>query len=206
MLKKSSNKSFSFTQQDKSLTKDSHSSNELEQIKRTIKILKRIIYGFISIILIAAIGWFAVYSYRHILVSKPAVQDPVPLSIRQGVGFSIYYPNSNKLPSGYVLDTVSFSSNGVAVLYDVDYGKDKKLHFSVQQKPSNAAIQDFYAKHIPLHTSITTSVGIAAVGAIGSQTVISLPTNGNAWVIITGPMSLDHEQLSQVLNSIQSAK
>lgn len=178
---------------------------ELEQIRRSFRILKRIGFTLIGIALIAGIGWAAIIAYHHFGNHKRLPPDPVPLAIRQSVNFDIYYPDPAKLPAGYHLDTRSFSSNNLAVVYRVNYGNGQKLVFSDQEKPSDGDIQQFYAKHMPLHINVSTSVGTAAIGIIGTKAVASLPTNSNSWLLVTAPSNFDSNVFARVLRTIQKA-
>jgi len=175
---------------------------ELAQIRHTLNLFKRVIYTVISLIIISLLSWGGITAYKHL--HKPAPPpDPVPLSIRDDVNFTVYYPDQRKLPAGYNLDTGSFTSNNLAVVYKVNY-RNNTLVFSIQQKPSTPHIQAFYAKNLPLHNNVNTSIGTAAVGVIGTQTFASLPTNGNAWIIITGPPNTDQAKLAEVLQAIKA--
>jgi len=177
---------------------------EVERLSQTLRFFKRTVLGLIGITLLALLIFAAIFSYHHIFNRTPVGFNPVPLAIRRSVRFPVYYPNPAQLPAGYRLDTASFTSSSLVVVYDVDYGHGQKLAFSVQQKPSRTAIQAFYANHLPLHTTISTAAGTATIGAIGSQTIASLPTNSQTWLIIAGPLNINQQQLSQVLHSIQS--
>ena len=174
-------------------------------MQRTLNLYRRGLYVVAGIVLIAALSLAAVVSFHHFRQSKPP-PDPVPLAIRQSVGFSVYYPDPAKLPAGYRLDMQSFSNNSLVVVYDVTYSGNQRLVFSVQQKPAATAIQNFTAKRLPLHLTVTTGIGTAAIGVIGTQTVVSLPTSGNAWLLVTGPLNTDQGKLSQVLQALQIAR
>jgi hypothetical protein len=174
-------------------------------IKQTLRTYRQALYTLMTILAIVVIGLSMSFLYNHLVRRQSAKFDPVPLAIRSSVNFTVYYPDPGKLPAGYTLNTQSFSGSGVAVVYNVDYSGNQKLVFSVQEKPSSTAIQTFYANHLPLHTNVSTSVGTAAVGAIGSQAVVSLPTNGDAWIIVTTPSNINQSQLRQVLQAITKA-
>ena len=143
-------------------------------------------------------GWL----YSHSSTS------PVPQSINKQINFPIYYPDAKRLPSGYVLDKNSFRSpqKGV-VIYSVIYDSNKKIVFSVQQKPSDSIIQDFYANSIPLRNHFNISLGDLEIGAFGSGktlgTVASLTTKDGSWLIVTAPGDINQLQLEQVMNSLK---
>jgi hypothetical protein len=156
---------------------------------------------FIGIALITAISVAGMFLYSSPQAPQPLPSDPVPLRLRQAVNFSVYYPAPSKLPVGYRLDTSSFTGSAQAIVYVVRYS-NQKLTFTVQQKPSESDIQDFYHTHLPLHTTVSTRLGEAAIGAIGSQTVVSLPTKSSAWLLVTGPPNVDKGELTQILESL----
>lgn len=127
--------------------------------------------------------------------------NPVPKSIRQAVNFQVYYPNPDRLPIGYTLDESSFSSGNNAVLYSVSYGGKQKLIFTEQLKPSATELQNFDTSVIPLNTSLETNIGKATIGAARGETLVSLPTTGSTWIIMTGPYATPQNQLKQVLEA-----
>ncbi len=130
----------------------------------------------------------------------------VPANIKAAVNVPIYYPDPKKLPAGYTLDTNSFKKiNDQAAGYVVTYDNGKRLVFTVQAKPSADEIDEFYKNQMPLHFSIDTGVGKAAVGVINNQTVASLPTNDKSWLLIAGPTDVNQDQLKQILKSIQKS-
>ena len=136
--------------------------------------------------------------------TSPDNSNPVPLSIRQAVSFPVYYPDQQKLPSGYNLNTSSFGlpvNNGVS--YSVSYGGGKKIVFSVQAKPSESELQTFNSSYIPLRIEYETSIGQAKIGAYQSKTLVSLPVMNGPWIIITAPADINQDQLKSVLQSIR---
>lgn len=149
-------------------------------------------------VLAAGIAWFFL---------RP--KSPVPSKIAKAVDFPVYYPDPKKLPAGYTLDTTSFKnpvSNGIS--YSVDYGNGQKLVFSLQDKPSSSELQDFNSNYIPLHNDYKTPVGQAELGAYNNhgttESLISLPTNGKTWIIITAPYNTDQTKLKQVLSALRN--
>jgi len=138
----------------------------------------------------------------------PVSTGPVPAAISHAVNFPVYYPDQKKLPAGYVLDINSFSlpiQNGVA--YNVNYDTNKKIVFSVQIKPADTEIQSFNGNYIPLRIDYQTPIGQAEIGAYNNhgdvQTMVSVPTKTNAWIIITAPYNINQDQLKQVLGSLR---
>ena len=158
---------------------------------------------FLAVLILLIVLSGAIGSWRY-LINKDA--GPIPKDIRQSVGFPIYYPDPKKLPIGYTLDLTSFKNpvkNGVS--YSITYGQGQKIVFSVQAKPADSVLQNFNNNYIPLNISFQTPVGEAKIGAynnggkIPTETLVSLPTNDNTWLIITTPYSINQSQLKQIL-------
>src|SRR5262249_43557189 len=95
--------------------------------------------------------------------------------------------------------------NNQAIGYAVNYGSNQKLIFTIQVKPSDDEISDFYKDSIPLHINVDTSVGKAAIGVANNQTIVSLPTKDQSWVLIAAPTDVNQDQLKQVANSIRKS-
>jgi len=154
-------------------------------------------------VLASAIAAGTVAAIRHDVSSHQI--DPIPTIIRNSVTFPVYYPDQQKLPTGYTLNLNSFGSpqKGV-VVYTVTYGLNKKLIFTLQPKPSDNDLHTFYQNQVPLHFTWHTKVGTAIVGVLRQQTFVSLPTtNDNAWILITGPTDVNQNQLKQVIQAIK---
>lgn len=168
---------------------------------------KKILLGLTLCILLGAVlvgGFFGVRLIRR--SAKP--ESPVPTSISSGVSFPIYYPDEKKLPSGYSLDQSSFSVQQKGVLYRVNKDSSIKLTFSVQAKPVDSEIQNFYTNIIPLRNHLLSSLGPVEVGAYNNkgtiQSVISIPISTDpTWVIITGPQDLAEDDIKQIVESLK---
>ena len=130
--------------------------------------------------------------------------SPVPKNIQKQVSFPIYYPDPKKLPSGYHLDTSSFTNNKSAVLYAIKYaGGQQKVVISVQPKPSGDIVTNFNSQTLALHTTYQTPIGTATIGAIGTNSIVSLPTKDNDWIILTAPSNINQSHLRQVLSLLK---
>jgi hypothetical protein len=141
---------------------------------------------------------------RHTTVPKPINNSPVPEAVAQAVNFPVYYPDPDKLPAGYTLNTGSFASpvkNGAS--FSVSYDNGKKIVFSVQTKPSDTELQTFNSSYIPLKVDYQTPVGQAEIGAYHNQTLVSLPVVNGPWVVITAPLDINQGQLKTVLSSLK---
>jgi hypothetical protein len=162
----------------------------------------------VLVLIIGAAGGGIWYHRHHKAVPAPISTSPVPKAVAQAVNFPIYYPDPKKLPAGYSLNSSSFTvavKNGVS--YSVSYGNGKKLVFSVQTKPSDAELQTFNSSYIPLRIDYQTPVGQAEIGAYNDhgkvETLVSLPTNTNAWIVITCPYDINQADLKQILSSLR---
>jgi hypothetical protein len=148
---------------------------------------------------VAAAGWW--YSTQRDI-------SPVPENIQKSVSFPVYYPDPKKLPVGYTLDASSFK-NPVkdGITYNVNYGGGR-LVFSVQPKPSTTELDSFTASYIPLNNNYQTPIGQAELGAYNNggkaatETLVSLPTDKNVWIIVTAPYNVNQDQLKEVLSSL----
>lgn len=129
-------------------------------------------------------------------------RSPVPDDVKKAVSFPIYYPEQSKLPSGYTLDTKSFTASDQVAMYIITYGSDQRLIVSVQKRPPEDEIAYFYKNTIPIHKDVVTVNGTAAIGAVGQQSITSLPTNDQSWLIIMGPPDVNKDELSRVLQAM----
>jgi hypothetical protein len=180
---------------------------EIARLRRLTRLYKRVLLILGLIIIVAALLVGGIIIHKHWHKRVPLSPDPVPLSVRKSVGFPVYYPVQNDLPTGYTLDLKSLTSpsNGV-LIFTVDYGSNKII-FSEQKKPSSTQIQSFNANYIPLRTGYQTPAGQAEISAYNNgnknlQTLVSFPTNGSTWIIITAPPNINQNQLEQVLSAI----
>jgi hypothetical protein len=151
---------------------------------------------FLVLLALVSIGVFAFQSAKYM--------SPVPESVSKQVAFTIYYPDQRKLPSGYTLDVSTIRAASKVILYSVNGPKGLIVHFSVQQKLTDSQIQTFYQTNLKMHTDISTSVGTARIGIAQNQSVASLPTTGNAWVVLTSPSTINRAELIQIIRSIRN--
>ena len=178
--------------------------NRDELVKPGRKISKwyYIVSGIIilAVVVIGLVGWF--------ITRQPAGTLPYPVSRTQikQLGFDIYYPSQKLLTSGYTLNKSSFEATNQVLIYSVSYGNDQKIVFSDQNKPTNTQIQAFYARNLPLSTTLQTNIGLATIGAVNLQTIVSIPTNTNTWIIATAPGNINQRNLDQVIKSIEIAR
>jgi hypothetical protein len=163
-------------------------------------ISKKFLFVASTLILIAMLGLTLLVDHQK---SDQSVVSPVPQNLTTSVSFPIYYPDPQKLPAGYSLDKTSFTSpTKNVVLYTVNYGQNKKLIFSLQPRPSDNDLKNFNTQRIPIHIEFQSNLGNAELGIIGNQAIVSLPTNDNLWIIVTGPQNLTEKQVAPVLNDL----
>lgn len=182
--------------------KPTHTPISLTRQLSPLKKRKPLFWVPISLVVICLLG-FGTY-----LVlgdnKKIALQDssPVPATVRKSVSFPVYYPSPAKMPAGYTLDLHSFSATSQTVVYSVTYETNKKIAFTVQRKPSDDELKLFHTNQMPLRNEVKVAVGTATTGSLNNQTLASLPTNDQTWLLITAPIDIDQEQFRQVLRAI----
>lgn len=133
------------------------------------------------------------------LINREA--SPIPQSIRKQVDFHIYYPDQAKLPQGYSFNASSVSASDQAIVYRIDHNDKQALAVTVQKKPSLDDLESFVKRQLPLNIKEDTPIGDATIGGIDKQLVVSLPSDTNSWLIITGKSNFDKKVLKQILNS-----
>jgi hypothetical protein len=152
-------------------------------------------FGVVGLLAISAGAGFLMFH-------NSAAASPVPDSYKTAVDYPIYYPDPSKLPAGYKLNPNSFSHpTQTVIIYSLSNPRGQKLEVSLQEKPADSDLQAFDDHRIPLHTIVNTPIGDATVGAIGNQTVASLPTNTKAWILVTAPQNINKDVFSHVLAS-----
>lgn len=160
--------------------------------------------GFLWLLVaLAVVGVGAYFVLENFKKSTPQKTSPVPVIVQRSVSFPVYYPDPSKLPTGYILDQTSFSGNNQAVVYSVNYDADKKIAFTVQNKPSEDELKTFHANQLPLRHEVPLPIGTAAIGVLNNQTLVSLPTNGTSWLIVAAPLDIDQDHLKQILQALR---
>jgi hypothetical protein len=129
--------------------------------------------------------------------------SPISEVIKKQVKFDVYYPDPTKIPAGYSVDYSDISVTPQALIYTINGPALLKLFVSEQTKPPEVQLHYFYTNQMQLHTDVKTNVGTAAVGAIRAQTVVSLPTNTNTWLLISANHSETAASLRQILVSLR---
>lgn len=159
---------------------------------------KKLVVAFLAVMLVAGLSIGIYKMSNHTSV--------VPEKIQKSVNFSLYYPNAEKLPAGYTLDTQSFrlAQPGV-VLFAVRYDGSKSLVFSEEEQPSSEDINKFINSYIPVNTTEQLALGQAKIGAYGSapnvRTLVSLPIQGT-WLIVTAPSYVSQTDVVKVLQTL----
>jgi hypothetical protein len=153
----------------------------------------RIILAVLSLLVIAGGVTFAIV-HKHL-------PSPIPTAIVKGANFTVYYPLAAKLPSGYNLNIASMHRVNGALIYRIDRGGSQVLAVSEVRKPSAAELNNFYTNDLPLSTTHKTAIGTASLGAINKTSVVSLPTNGDTWIVMTESQNVVQTQLKQILDA-----
>lgn len=155
------------------------------------------------VLVIVAAGGIA-FAVHGLTGHRPNV---VPENVKKSAGFSVYYPDTTKLPAGFTLDTKSFrfAQKGVVVFALTDsFGHS--FVFSEQRQPSGDEINKFVSSYMPLNTTLQLKQGQAKIGAYGNapdiRSIVSLPINGGPWLIITAPPQVSHDSIVRVLHSL----
>ncbi len=171
---------------------------------RPSRINSKMIIVAVLVVMIAVLGSWRVFVFEQ----KPsaAIQNPsvLPASVRSQVNFPIPYPEQKKLPAGYTLNLSSFSATDQVVVYSIAYDQDKRIAITVQKKPSDDELKAFYANQIPIRNEVKVPAGMAAIGVINDQTFASLPTQEDAWLLITAPKDIDQNNLKRVLQAMRA--
>jgi hypothetical protein len=162
--------------------------------------LRRPVFLMGAVVVILLLGLIIFIQHRI------KADSSVPVEIQKAASFPIYYPEQAKLPSGYSLDNTSFrfAQPGV-VVYALQKGS-QQLVFSEEETPDGDVVNKFTSSYIPLHNTITTGLGKAAIGAAGQgsnlQTIVSLPITDGPWLIITAPAGSKQSDMQQILQSL----
>lgn len=170
--------------------------------RRRLHISKWFVIGIILFLIVTG----GVVFYVTNLKSNNNLPLPIPKQTAATLGFDIYYPNQKLLPAGYVLNKNSFSYNDQALIYTVSYGNNQHVAFSVQRKLSSDQLAQFYAKNMPLRINLDTDIGTAALGSINLESVASLPTNTNSWLLISAPGGINQSEFKEVIKSLELSK
>lgn len=155
-------------------------------------------------IILASVLLLVILTTGTAFMAFPKQQSPFAKSIVASVGFPLYYPKA--LPSGYIIDTSSITSNGQAVLYQIinPGASNATIFVSIQAKPSNFNFNDFYQQKLSDTTAHPTANGQAVVGLYNNGVFGSLVTSSD-WIIITTPNEAAASRIQTVLNSLVTA-
>lgn len=153
---------------------------------------KRNIFLLIIFLIIAsALTTALLFNYRQ--------TSPIPRDISARVNFPLYYPS--EFPSGFRLDTDSFSETNNVVTYTVSYESNKKLIFNIEALPKKFDFDGFNSKG----KKIRSSLGDAYVGSLGNKTVVSI-TSDKSWLLVGVPSPIDKPNLETMLQSLKESQ
>ena len=136
------------------------------------------------------------------------IHNPVPRDIRRAVPFPVYYPQSSKLPAGYVLNESSFrqAQPGV-IIFSIGRSGGQRVIVSEEKPPPQNTIDDFLKAYIPLNTEISTKLGTAKSGAFGSapnlRGIASLVVKNGPWIILTSPANTSQSDVKAIIESLR---
>ena len=139
-----------------------------------------------------------------VVFHKDTSANPVPAGLKTAVDYPVYYPDESKLPGGYKLNTASFANpTHDVIIYSLSNNQGQQVEVSLQDKPSANDLKAFDDYRIPLHSTFSTPIGQAIIGAIGNQNVASVPTSSKAWLILTAPQEISQASLKQLLSAFK---
>lgn len=125
--------------------------------------------------------------------------SPIPSQVTKQVKFSLYYPK--ELPSGYILDQNSITSEHDTVVYTLQ-SADKSIVVTQQPNPQEKILFERLGGFSPLGTS----VGQAYIGQVDGRQVV-LAQTATTLITITagdGTARADLENITQNLINISN--
>lgn len=157
--------------------------------------------------LIAIVSLIVIGGAVGTVALRPQSADPVPVSIRHALKFDVYYPKDT-VPKSHAFNSSDFSiqDNGLALTFAVGVPGGPNLVISEQTKPTSEALALFYKTRMPLTVPIYSPVGTAQLGGLNNETVVSLPTTTNTWIIATAPFNADQGKIKQILSTMTIAR
>lgn len=154
-------------------------------------------------LLVPAMALIVVMAGATVFFARDSQHDPIPASIKQKAGFTLYYPKS--LPAGFHFDEASYDPSTKVVTYDYATNGGNKLYFSLQPKPSSFNFDNFNKKQLSGAHQTSTPIGTATIGILQQETVSSVVTD-KTWIIISAGEKINLDQLEQVSKSLTPAK
>jgi hypothetical protein len=131
--------------------------------------------------------------------------SPIPKTIKQQIGFSIYYPQ--KLPTGFSVDKSSWRIPEQNVVLLTLLYQGKKLVISQQPKPVGFDIDNFYQTKVANLAQFLAPAGQSAVGTISNGNGFgSVVTTDNTWIILSAPKGIEAGQLREVIQGLSKPR
>jgi hypothetical protein len=159
-------------------------------------------------IMIAAVIIIIIAGLISILIVTNKPQNPLPASVVKAVPYSVYYPDTNRLPINFSLIRGSIKVlTGNIVVFSMLGPNNENIIITQQGQPASSVISRFISSTMPLHTLIGTPVGTATVGSYNFnhslRSIVSLPVIHGPWLIITAPANINQGLLMQVVDSLR---
>lgn len=169
--------------------------------KRRLPLKKLLIAaGVVALVAGAVISFMAIRARD----TSRNIRNTINLSLASKVDFPIYYPNPKTLPKDYTIDVSSFRSpakNGIT--YTLFYQKTKRVTFSLQSSPTEAALKTFRNTYITNPFSIETNLGNADTGTKNGITLASIVIDDGPWITISAPDEINAASIKTLINSLQ---
>lgn len=147
---------------------------------------------------LCAVSWI-------ITTSPWASTTPEKLTLAQKESpYPLYYPT--RLPRGVQFnDSQEINHDNLAVIFYLTLPDDRRLIFTEQPLPSDFNFREFYRDHLNTETTITTPIGVATYGSLGTgTTVLASVEAGKTWLLIQAPDGVNLSLLKSILSRLKA--
>lgn len=124
--------------------------------------------------------------------------SPLPASITKQISFAPYLPNDSQ---SAVIDQASYSWQDGVLTYKVTTADKSQVFVSEQVVPKSFDLTSFL-QHIKNKQTLTNKYGQGQAG-VSENTLVISEVIGDTWVFMSGPITMNPTQLSQVFTSLQ---
>lgn len=160
-----------------------------------------LIIGAVTVVVVGGATGGALWVRQNQI--KKANSCLFPAAIQEQVSnLTLFCPNPKRLPKGMSADLAGASAGGGAVIYIVHDGA-ATISISQQKQPTDSQLNTFTANVIPLYITLPTALGTARIGATQNQSLASLPTKQQTWMLVATPKNYSIDRLSALLKSLQ---